>query len=344
MDNFEGTDLLEEILLRLDQEDVENLQKAYPNYSNAIKRIEKDEEYWRKKLSDYLEFEVFDRNGHSWKEIYEAVTHADINLSKVVEYNLPEIVQSLIELGIDPSQNDDDALIVAAKKGYVDIVEILLRDPDVNPNAMGGLPLIEASRNGHIETVLLITNHPKFDKKFGKAMNAAVRGHNIDVVEYLLDVSGRRLSDSQKLELLALAVRENDLGLAKKASSGLGTSSFNSNYLRRFLGIGIENNNLEMVQLLLPLVSNITEKQAERFLDIAMKNGNVEIVKLLASYETVSGFLNNERYLRAAIKNNDLELVKFLFEKTGMFLDSAISYIVESRPRILAFYRSQRVK
>jgi len=38
-------DLLEEILLRLDPEDVKALKATNQNYSNAIKRIEKDEEY-----------------------------------------------------------------------------------------------------------------------------------------------------------------------------------------------------------------------------------------------------------------------------------------------------------
>jgi len=68
MDTLETADILEEILLRLDQEDVDNLSQISVEYKTLVKKVEKKEEYWRKRLSNYLGFEVFELVGRSWKK------------------------------------------------------------------------------------------------------------------------------------------------------------------------------------------------------------------------------------------------------------------------------------
>ena len=326
---------MEEILLRLDPEDVENLKETNQNYSNAIKRIEKDEEYWRKKLSDYLEFEVFDRNGSTWKEIYKNAVEAKKDFLAIVGYGYAEIIEGLIKLGVDPGQNNDEALVIAVKKGYADIVEILLRNPEVNPNTKEGLPLREASRNGHIEVLPLLLNHPKFKHKYTNlAIDKAISAHKMDIIELLVNGSGIRLSNIQKQRILIVAAKHNDLKLAKKALKNLNRIRHRNSY-----EFAIENNNSEMLRLLLEKSDINYEKEAEDLLDLAMEKGNLEIIKLLASEETVLAFLDNERYLRTAVRNNDVELVKFLLEKVEVFVDKLTYYIARDKPEILAILK-----
>ena len=168
-------------------------------------------------MSDYLEFEVFDRNGSTWKKIYKNVVEAKKFFLAIVGYGYAEIAEGLIRLGVDPDQNNDGALVIAAKKGYANIVEILLRNPNINPNAKEGLPLIAASRNGHIEVLPLLLNHPKFKHKYTNlAIDKAISAHKMDIIELLVNGSGIRLSGSQKQRILIAAAKHNDLELAKK--------------------------------------------------------------------------------------------------------------------------------
>jgi len=61
-------DALREIMLRLEDLGVIKLKLLSKKLSELTNKIENDQEYWRKRLSNYLGFEVFERAGGKWKK------------------------------------------------------------------------------------------------------------------------------------------------------------------------------------------------------------------------------------------------------------------------------------
>ena len=55
---------------------------------------------------------------------------------------------------IDPAAGDNDAVMRAALWGYYDVLELLLRQPGVNPCDRNGLALVAASSEGHFRVLL----------------------------------------------------------------------------------------------------------------------------------------------------------------------------------------------
>lgn len=70
-----------------------------------------------------------------------------------------EIIRTLLEDGrIDPSENDNEALIIASARGDVDTVRLLLTDPRVDPSARNN----EALNTPFNAIIELITNHRRY--------------------------------------------------------------------------------------------------------------------------------------------------------------------------------------
>jgi ankyrin repeat protein len=54
-------------------------------------------------------------------------------------------------------------LKAAAYCGFTDAVKLLLSDDRVDPSSQDNLALISASKNGHSEIVKLLQSHPRFE-------------------------------------------------------------------------------------------------------------------------------------------------------------------------------------
>ena len=57
----------------------------------------------------------------------------------------------------------DFSIEIAARRGYIEIVNILLQQKSTNPNINNSEPLILATQYGHFETVKLLLNDPRVD-------------------------------------------------------------------------------------------------------------------------------------------------------------------------------------
>ena len=80
---------------------------------------------------------------------------------------------------VDPSAENNSAIISACVNGHTKIVELLLHDPRVDPSANDNCPITWASKEGHTEIVnLLLSKMTPFDK-----LKYAMKEKNIDMIK-----------------------------------------------------------------------------------------------------------------------------------------------------------------
>jgi len=186
---MDSSNLVEEILLRLKDGEMVRLKSVSKELSELVKNIENDQEYWRKRLSNYLGFEVFDRVGETWKKMYENVVEMEKDFLGMVRLNYLEIIAGLIKQGIDPSMANNKAVRLAAFRGNFEIVKLLLEDPRVDPAAGDNYAIRFASYAGRTEIVKLLLEDPRIDPSAqrNEAIRwASARGY-YDVVKLLLE-------------------------------------------------------------------------------------------------------------------------------------------------------------
>jgi len=181
-------EILSEILLRSEEKDVNNLRKTTQEFLHLVEEIEKDQEYWRKRLSSYLEFDVFNRADNSWKIMYNKVLKYKKDFYKMVKLNYVEIVAGLIKEGFDPSHNDNYAIQLASRNGHLEVVKLLLQDPRVDPSADDNYAIELAFRKGHLEVVKLLLQDPRVDPSADDnyAIQQASKNGLLEVVKLLL--------------------------------------------------------------------------------------------------------------------------------------------------------------
>jgi len=104
---------------------------------------------------------------------------------------------------VDPSDQNNEAIIEAAREGHLDVVERLLEDDRVDPSDQNNRAIGYASKNGYLDIVKLLLKDPRvnaLESKNDKAIISAVRGRQLNVVNYLLE-EGLVSSDSYEESL-----------------------------------------------------------------------------------------------------------------------------------------------
>lgn len=101
-----------------------------------------------------------------------------------------EILKILLENNnIDPSSNHNEAIIEASSNGYSEIVKLLLQDPRVDPSDRNNQAIRNSSIAGHVEIVKLLLKDPRVDPSDNE--NEAIRNcsasGNILIVKLLLE-------------------------------------------------------------------------------------------------------------------------------------------------------------
>jgi len=100
-----------------------------------------------------------------------------------------EVIQELINEGVDPNAGDNWALRWATENGFLEIVKILI-DGGADPNVFDGYALQIAARYGYLKIVkLLIDNgaNPKSTNSW--ALRWAAENKQLDFVKLLIPVS-----------------------------------------------------------------------------------------------------------------------------------------------------------
>lgn len=102
--------------------------------------------------------------------------------------NIQMIGRLLLDKRVNPASNYNILLSTICKIGDVLILERLLQDERVDPSMHNGWVLDIACQYGHIEIVKRLLQHPKIDPTINKysALRQAIRNNDIKIVDLLL--------------------------------------------------------------------------------------------------------------------------------------------------------------
>ena len=126
------------------------------------------------------------------------------------------VILLLSDYGVDPSARDNQALIDAAGRGHLEIVKLLLSDDRVDPSAEDNRALIIASHKGRLEIVKLLLLDTRVDPSAqdNAALRLASEEGYLDIVKLLL--SDSRVDPSAwDNQALRLASQEGHLEIVK---------------------------------------------------------------------------------------------------------------------------------
>lgn len=132
------------------------------------------------------------RNNRFWQLLIDALareyTSPEQGLIETAQLGNLNILNILIEHGINPAAQNNQALIEAVKSGQLHIVQRLLQDARVDVKTNKNQALIEAIRNGDLEMLKLLLSNgitasltANFD-----LLTEAVKGHHEEIIQWLM--------------------------------------------------------------------------------------------------------------------------------------------------------------
>lgn len=177
----------------------------------------------------------------------------------------------------------NDALIDSSRKGYLEIVKLLLNDLRFDPGYRNNSAIIEAARNGHIEIVKLLISDSRVDPSTlgNQAFIFACSNGNLEI--YNLLIQDLRVNPSETLNLP--------------------------------LQCASENGHIHIVKKLLHDTRVNPALPSNKSIVSAAMNGHIEIYTLLMTYPGVDPSAFNNYAIRKATQNGHTEMVRILLDE-----------------------------
>ncbi len=200
-----------------------------------------------------------------------------------------DVIEILLQYpNVDPSSKNNMALKMASFKGFEDVVELLIQDSRVDPSSNDNIAIINASKNGYTKIVKLLLQDPRVDPSYKN--NAAIvyaseNGH-VDVVRLLLQDS--RVDPSDEDNIATIWASENGHVDVVKLL-------IDDPRVFRFSGLlsAIRNGYIDIVKLLISepksnlLIMDIGKVWIDHAINEAFEQGYTDIAKLLLEYSNI---------------------------------------------------------
>ena len=200
----------------------------------------------------------------------------------------------------DCDENDNTALMIAAKEGYEKCIKALLDYPEIDlmvRNQDGETAFSLACIQGHLETLKILLAHPSIslkellNREEENLLHLSCKSNQIEIVKYLFD-------------------HPNIEDIINKADNGLKFPLF----------IAIESSYTEIMKLLVSHPSldvNLKGRKGMNCLHIAVQGSDVNILKILIDHNKVDVDAQREdgaTPLHLAVSNNLYDIVKLLLQ------------------------------
>lgn len=245
------------------------------------------------------------------KRIIICSDEGEWSLYYAAEKGYTEIVKLLLRTEIDPSENDNQALCIAAQKGNIDIVKLLLTDTRVNPFDFNNCAIHAAMAHGHDDIVRIFMLDHRFDIDcyVNGVFYRAVATGDINIVKKLLndDRVDPNLHGNTYYPAFVMAVENGHLEMVDLLCN---SNRIDLNTMALARQTAAKNNNRAMLTILLR-DPELPDKGVMNALREAAHCGHIDIVKWL-----LQDFRNNISTIRAplacAVQNSHLAVVEAL--------------------------------
>jgi hypothetical protein len=118
---------------------------------------------------------------------FKEIVEMEKVLALAANFGYMNVLTKLLEKNVDPTDDENLCLRLAAQNGHTEIVKELLKNPNVDPATCANYPILFASRNGHTEIVEILLKDDRVDPSDvdnWAIKKAAYLGH-VDVVVLL---------------------------------------------------------------------------------------------------------------------------------------------------------------
>jgi hypothetical protein len=122
------------------------------------------------------------------------------------EFGHTQLVEKLINDGLNPSFENNISLSYAFKNGHFDVSFLLINNKNINIKKVCDECLVNSAKNGHLELVNLIL--PYIHKKNNRAMRFAAKNGHFDIVEKLYN---NKLTNSKSAIIYSNKYKQEDI-------------------------------------------------------------------------------------------------------------------------------------
>ena len=188
---------------------------------------------------------------------------------------------SIVELllknaNVDIAVNNNEAIRLASAKGNINIVRNLLNHPQVDPGALDDEAIIKAARKGHADVVRLLLAHPRVKSSARNylAVFTAIRKNHADIVKLLIN-NERYIPTSAGFFLIEQA--------AQFGNADLVQFFLNHQSLKRVVFTLFYSDKLESIKAAVEAGYIFDQPTLDFFLQHYRSYGNEDIIKYLES-------------------------------------------------------------
>lgn len=178
-----NSDLLQTLLLTLPDNSLLVLKGTNKSLYGGVNEVLKANIYWKKRTAIKLNISIPEEmRDINWKDVHDSCTTLEDLLLR------PELslVQFAIDSGIDPSFNNDAALINASRLGRLDIVKVLDSN-GVDLSTQEDIALITACSHDKVDVVeFLVDNGANIQARNNDPINRAARSDSVNVCKFLV--------------------------------------------------------------------------------------------------------------------------------------------------------------
>lgn len=213
--------------------------------------------------------------------------------------NLP-LVTKYIKDGIDPSMDNNQAIIEASSMDHNEVVKMLLQDPRVDPS-IDSIILLNICQNGHIDTIRILLQDTRIDiHQYRNVFEDIISSGHLVIIELFLHNLKLESEDYNKIFMLLCAYNFDGLVKLLLRDPRVDPSANNNAAIK----YASNNGNYHIVRTLIqdPRVDPSDNNNAA--IIEASLYGRLRVVKLLLKDPRVDPSVDNYYCIRVAEMHN----------------------------------------
>jgi ankyrin repeat protein len=221
-------------------------------------------------------------------------------------YGHAKIVEYIVERVNADNLDINDAIRIAIKNGFLEIVKYLLHTGDEL-----NIYLWSSVKYGHLEIIKYLLDIGARD--INGALRISVENGNLDIIQLLLERGANDFSYA-----LQLSASYNHIDIVRFLIDHSISHNIRLDYYNA-LELSAKNGHINIVKLLLPFIMNNNPIiiKINNILHLCAENGNLDSIKCIVDKFTINE-LNIDWILRSSIMVGHIDIVKYIINDLGI--------------------------